>query len=142
MRVKIIAYKTMMNILLRTPDVFYSALFKIAFPVYKALHTRRAYGRVVEHLEKAQLYKEHFANGEPFPLQKTTPRDVFKGIFWNALDSYRGLARFKSVEQRIVFDERLTDKRCALYVDMPAGQTRCETRVLAFLANSERQLVV
>ena len=104
MRVKIIAYKTMMNILLRTPDVFYSALFKIAFPVYKALHTRRAYGRVVEHLEKARLYKEHFANGEPFPLQKTTPRDVFKGIFWNAIDSYRGLARFKSVEQRIVFE--------------------------------------
>lgn len=31
-------------------------------------------------------------------------RDVFKGIFWNALDSYRGLARFKSVEKRIVFE--------------------------------------
>jgi len=38
------------------------------------------------------------------PLQNVTARDVFKGIYWNALDSYRGLARFKSVERRIVFE--------------------------------------
>ena len=76
------------------PDVFYSALFAVAFPVYKALHTKRAYGRTVKHLENAKAY-----------LKKSiSARDVFKGIFWNALDSYRGLARFKSVESRIVYE--------------------------------------
>ena len=33
-----------------------------------------------------------------------TAKDVFKGIFWNALDSYSGLAHFKSVENRIVYE--------------------------------------
>ena len=72
------------------PDVFYSALFNVAFPVYRALHTQRAYGRTARHLAKAHL--------------DISARDVFRGIFWNALDSYRGLARFKSVENRIVFE--------------------------------------
>ena len=35
---------------------------------------------------------------------RISARDMFKGIFWNALDSYRGLARFKSVENRIVYE--------------------------------------
>ena len=76
------------------PDVFYSALFAVAFPIYKALHTKRAYGRTVRHLANAKTYL------------KTTvsARDTFKGIFWNALDSYRGLARFKSVKNRIVYE--------------------------------------
>ncbi len=104
LKVKSGTYKVLLYILLRLPDIFYSTLFAVAFPVYKALHTKRAYGRVVHHLEKARKHQEQLANGTPFPLQKTTPRDVFKGIFWNALDSYRGLARFKSVEQRIVFE--------------------------------------
>jgi KDO2-lipid IV(A) lauroyltransferase len=87
-------YKILFQILLRTPDVFYSALFAVAFPIYKALHTKRAYGRTVRHLENAKTYL------------KTTvsARDTFKGIFWNALDSYRGLARFKSVKNRIVYE--------------------------------------
>ena len=80
--------------MLRLPDFFYSFLFTIAFPIYKALHTERAYGRVVKHLDAARGYLK----------QNVTPRDVFKGIYWNALDSYRGLARFKSVERRIVFE--------------------------------------
>ena len=83
-----------MDILLRTPDIFYSALFAVAFPVYKALHTKRAYGRTVKHLANAKAYLK----------ASIQARDVFKGIFWNALDSYRGLARFKSVEKRIVFE--------------------------------------
>ena len=72
-------YKILLNVLLRVPDVFYSALFAVAFPIYKALHTKRAYGRTVRHLENAKAYL------------KTTvsARDMFKGIFWNALDSYR-----------------------------------------------------
>ncbi len=83
-------YKVAFHSLLRLPDTFYTVLFATAFPLYKALHTRRAYGRVVRHLQNARL--------------DTRPRDIFKGIFWNALDSYRGLARFKSVERRIVYE--------------------------------------
>ena len=91
---KVITYKLLFNILLRLPDFFYSFLFTIAFPIYKALHTERAYGRVVKHLEAARGYLK----------QSVAARDVFKGIYWNALDSYRGLARFRSVERRIVFE--------------------------------------
>lgn len=122
-KLKVITYKLLLNILLRQPDFFYSFLFTIAFPIYKALHTERAYGRVVKHLEAAREYlaaqDEDRApglncapglNGAASglncagPLQKVTARDMFRGIFWNALDSYRGLARFKSVERRIVFE--------------------------------------
>ena len=42
--------------------------------------------------------------GRAEPLRNVSARNVFKGIYWNALDSYRGLARFKSVERRIVFE--------------------------------------
>ncbi len=93
-RPKIFTYKLLLNILLRLPDFFYSFLFTIAFPIYRVLHTERAYGRVVKHLEVAKGYFK----------QNVTARDVFKGIYWNALDSYRGLARFRSVERRIVFE--------------------------------------
>ena len=109
---KVVTYKLLFNILLRLPDFFYSFLFTIVFPIYKALHTERAYGRVVKHLEAARKYLETQAQGLngaqeincAGPLQNVTARDVFKGIYWNALDSYRGLARFKSVERRIVFE--------------------------------------
>ncbi|MBO4437095.1 MAG: lauroyl acyltransferase, partial [Fibrobacter sp.] len=109
---KVVTYKLLFNILLRLPDFFYSFLFTIVFPIYKALHTERAYGRVVKHLEAARKYLETQAQGLngaqeincAGPLQNVTARDVFKGIYWNALDSYRGLARFKSVEKRIVFE--------------------------------------
>ena len=99
---KVITYKLLLNILLRLPDFFYSFLFAIAFPIYKALHTKRAYGRVERHLENARMY----VAGKDCAglLQEVTARDMFRGIFWNALDSYRGLARFKSVERRIVFE--------------------------------------
>jgi KDO2-lipid IV(A) lauroyltransferase len=96
-------YKVVLFILLRLPDFFYSFLFFIVFPVYKALHKERAYGRVEKHLELAQQnLAEKGINSAP--LQKTTARDVFKGIYWNALESYRGLARFKNVEKRIVYE--------------------------------------
>lgn len=104
MHIKYLAYKALMHILLRLPDAFYAALFAIAFPLYKALHTERAYGRVVKHLEAAREYMDKEAPERAEPLQKVTARDVFKGIYWNALDSYRGLARFKSVERRIVIE--------------------------------------
>ncbi len=87
-------YKILVHSLLRVPDVFYSALFAVAFPIYKALHTKRAYGRTERHLANAKAYLK----------TSISARDMFKGIFWNALDSYRGLARFKSVENRIVYE--------------------------------------
>ena len=103
-KLKVITYRLLLNILLRLPDFFYSFLFAIAFPIYKALHTERAYGRVVKHLEAARGYMEAQGLNGAGPLQNVTARDVFKGIYWNALDSYRGLARFRSVERRIVFE--------------------------------------
>ena len=88
--IRFATYKVAFHVLLHLPNAFYATLFTIAFPIYKALHTERAYGRVVSHLAEAHL--------------DISARDVFRGIYWNALDSYRGLARFKSVENRIVYE--------------------------------------
>ena len=91
---RFVLYKATFHFLLRLPNAFYAVLFTLAFPIYKALHTKRAYGRTVKHLANAKAYLK----------TSVTARDMFKGIFWNALDSYRGLARFKSVENRIVYE--------------------------------------
>jgi KDO2-lipid IV(A) lauroyltransferase len=99
-RFKVFTYKFLINILLHLPDAFYAVLFAIVFPVYKALHKKRAYGRVEKHLAAA---KEYLAKS-PNAIATTNARDTFQGIFWNALESYRGLARFKSVEKRIVYE--------------------------------------
>lgn len=110
-KVKFGIYKITLHAMLRLPDFFYSFLFTVVFPIYKALHKERAYGRVVQHLESARQYSArnanaiaHKANKDCAELAKTTARDVFKGIFWNALESYRGLARFKNIEKQIVFE--------------------------------------
>ncbi len=99
-RIKVITYKFLIYILLRLPDAFYAILFAVVFPVYKALHKKRAYGRVEKHLATAKKYLAKSPNA----IAKINARDTFKGIFWNALESYRGLARFKSVEKRIVYE--------------------------------------
>ena len=103
-RLKVFTYRLLFNILLHLPDIFYSFLFTLFFPIYKAFHTERAYGRVVKHLKAAREYMEKENPGRAEPLRNVSARNVFKGIYWNALDSYRGLARFKSVERRIVFE--------------------------------------
>jgi KDO2-lipid IV(A) lauroyltransferase len=112
-RIKVATYKFLINILLHLPNAFYAVLFAVFFPIYKALHTKRAYGRVERHLATARQYITEGASKDEnktirhklsSPLQHTTARDVFKGIYWNALESYRGLARFKSVEKRIVYE--------------------------------------
>lgn len=92
--IRFVLYKATLQFLLRLPNVFYTILFTFVFPIYKALHTERAYGRTVRHLANAKAYIK----------TSISARDMFKGIFWNALDSYRGLARFKSVESRIVYE--------------------------------------
>ena len=110
-RFKVITYKFLVNILLRLPDAFYAILFAVVFPIYKALHKKRAYGRVEKHLAAAKEYaakvytkKMRTDSSTKSALLNVTPRDTFRGIFWNALESYRGLARFKSVERRIVYE--------------------------------------
>ena len=108
-------YRILLFVLLRLPDFFYSFLFTIVFPIYKALHKQRAYGRVEKHLAAAKEYaakayaKEITQEMRAAPyndaaLFTVTPRDTFRGIFWNALESYRGLARFKNIEKQIVFE--------------------------------------
>ena len=104
------------------PNIFYSAFFTVVFPIYKVLHKKRAYGRVEKHLAAAKDFarkmraessnKPEICNNTtrdaksptPNSIAKINARDTFKGIFWNALESYRGLARFKSVEKRIVYE--------------------------------------
>ena len=114
-KIKVITYKFLINILLRLPDAFYAVLFTVIFPVYKALHKNRAYGRVEKHLAAAKEYEARESNCSnkmprnekcppPKALATVNACDTFKGIFWNALESYRGLARFKSVEKRIVYE--------------------------------------
>ena len=114
-RFKVITYKFLINILLRLPDAFYAILFAIVFPIYKALHKQRAYGRVEKHLAAAKEYaakayakeiaqKMRAAPYNDAALFTVTPRDTFRGIFWNALESYRGLARFSKVERQIVYE--------------------------------------
>ena len=121
-RFKVITYKFLINILLRLPDAFYAILFAVVFPIYKALHKKRAYGRVEKHLAAAKDFakkmraessnKPEICNNTtrdaksptPNSIAKINARDTFKGIFWNALESYRGLARFKSIEKRIVYE--------------------------------------
>ena len=102
-KIKVATYKFLIHILLRLPDAFYAVLFAVVFPIYKALHKKRAYGRVEKHLE---LARQNLAETRKncAGLAKVTPRDTFRGIYWNALESYRGLARFKSVEKRIVYE--------------------------------------
>lgn len=87
---KYVIYKFLLHTLLRLPDFFFEILFKVAFPIYRALHKKRAYGRVVRHLENAGL--------------NITADDVYRGIYWNAIDSYRGLARLPRTTKRIVFE--------------------------------------
>ena len=110
-RIKVITYKFLINILLRLPDAFYAILFAVVFPIYKALHKKRAYGRVEKHLAAAKEYAAKVYAKEmravPYAdsaLFAVTPRDTFRGIFWNALESYRGLARFSKVERQIVYE--------------------------------------
>ena len=55
-RLKVTTYKIILFVLLRLPDAFFALLFKIAFPIYKALHTKRAYGRVERLLQETGFY--------------------------------------------------------------------------------------
>ena len=89
------AYKFLLHGLLRLPDPFFAALFVLVHPVYKALHMKRAYGRVIGHLQKCG-----FSERTP----GVTARDVFKSLYWNGIDSYRLLARIPSATRRVRYE--------------------------------------
>lgn len=91
----------MLRAILRLPDFFFAILEKLALPIYRALHRKRAYGRVEKHLKNAKAF---CVGRNCDALKKCTADDVFRGIYWNAIDSYRGLARLPRVTQRIVFE--------------------------------------
>lgn len=97
-RFKYLAIKTTLYIMLRVPNFIYEILFAIAFPIYKFIHKKRAYGRV-----QKLLYSIGNSNEKYATIAATNPKNVFKGIFENALDSYRGLARLKCVTERIEY---------------------------------------
>ncbi len=84
-------YKFFFNSLLRLPDSFFETLFTIIFPIYRALHTKRAYGRVEKHLQTTGF-------------SGTSAKDVFKSLYWNGIDSYRLLARLPSATERVRYE--------------------------------------
>lgn len=87
-------YKLFLNFLTRLPDAFFKVLFAIIFPIYRILHTKRAYGRVVRLLQETG-----FSNSP-----KTNARNVFKSLYWNGIDSYRLLARIPSATSRVRYE--------------------------------------
>lgn len=93
-----------MYFLLRMPDWIFAVLFAAAFPIYKALHKGRAYGRTVQHLQKAKAYVKSQGHKNAEALANCTAKEVFHGIYWNAINSYRGLARLNQVNGKIVFE--------------------------------------
>lgn len=91
-------YKFFLHFLLRLPDAFFKVLFVIIFPIYKALHTKRAYGRVVSLLQATG-----FSAGTP-ERKQINAREVFKSLYWNGIDSYRLLARIPSATSRVRYE--------------------------------------
>ena len=93
---KYYAYKILVFVLLRLPDVFFALLLKFAFPVYRILHTKRAYGRVDRLLRETGFWGRG-AKRRP----RVSPRDVFESLYWNGIDSYRLLAGIPSATRRV-----------------------------------------
>ena len=72
------------------PDVFFHILFHVVDPVYKVLHTQRAYGRVQQHLIRTGI-------------KNVSAKDVFKGIYYAGIDSYRLLLQIPKVTNKVIF---------------------------------------
>ena len=81
---KYYAYKILIFVLLRLPDGFFALLLKFAFPIYRILHTKRAYGRV-----DRLLRETGFWGRKAMRRPRISPRDVFESLYWNGIDSYR-----------------------------------------------------
>lgn len=94
---KYLLYSIFFHVLLRMPDVFFAILFCIIHPIYKALHTKRAYGRVISHLQSTGF-------STPNDARQITAHDVFKSLYWNGIDSYRLLASIPSATSRVRYE--------------------------------------
>lgn len=87
-----IAYKIILQLLLHMPKLVEDFLFVLIYPIYKALHTKRAWGRVQKHLQNTGM------------LQKTSPRQVFYALYKNYLDCLRYLCRQPKALQSVHFE--------------------------------------
>ena len=85
----------MVSLLVRTPYSLFRILVTISFVIYKILHKKRAFGRVESHLERAKRFRSDKA------LQEATAAGIFRGIYWSAINSYRGLARIPATTLRV-----------------------------------------
>lgn len=85
-------YKSAIRFFVHAPNALLSVLFCLAYPVYKRLHTQRAWGRVQKHLIKTGL------------CTRTTPRAVFNSLYWNYIDSVRYLARSPRICQSVTYE--------------------------------------
>lgn len=89
---KRIAYKFILRILLHLPPFVEKALFAIAYPIYAALHKKRAWGRVQKWLSQTGMDK------------KTTPKEVFRALYANYLFCLRYLCRMPKALQSVRFE--------------------------------------
>ena len=92
-------YQGAIRFFVHAPNALLSVLFCLAYPLYKRLHTKRAWGRVQKHLIKTGL------------CTRTTPRAVFSNLYWNYIDSVRYLARTPRTCNHVTYENEklLTD---------------------------------
>jgi lauroyl/myristoyl acyltransferase len=92
-------YQGAIRFFVHAPNALLSILFNLIYPLYKTLHTQRAWGRVEQHLKKTGL------------CTRTTPRAVFNSLYWNYIDSVRYLARAPHTCNHITYENEklLTD---------------------------------
>ena len=87
-----IAYKIILQLLLHMPKPLEDFLFAVIYPIYKALHQKRAWGRVQKHLQNTGM------------IQKASPRQVFYALYKNYLDCLRYLCRLPKALQSVYFE--------------------------------------
>lgn len=85
-------YRIFLRMLIDMPRWAENALFDAAYPIYKVLHRKRAWGRVARHLERTGL------------SLRTSPREVFKSLYANYLESLRYLSRNPRTLKKVHFE--------------------------------------
>ena len=78
--------------LLHMPKPLENFLFAIVYPIYKMLHTKRAWGRVQKHLQNTGM------------ISKVSPRQVFYALYKNYLQSLRYLCKLPKAIQIVHFE--------------------------------------
>lgn len=87
-----IAYKIILFALLYMPKPVELLLFEILYPVYRVSHRNRAWGRVERFLSETGMSR------------KTSPRNVFRTLYTNYLDSLRYLCRLPKALKKVRFE--------------------------------------